>query len=442
MTARPAARRLIACAALSLPLLAGCGAADGGFLGGSASAPYAMTAQSPALPASAARPVAAPIGGGNFATSSISAASAFSSQGSPQGFPRRSNAAMAQDLTDLIFVNEAGERRATLARWEGPARVRLASGFAEDAAFLDSLLADFAGLTGLEIRRVGALEPAEIKIRAIRPARFEAAAPGVLCGSQHAGDWRTEHSFRGGIVDIPADASPARRRLCLIEEIAQLLGPVNDLERLPDSIFNDDGAHLVMTPFDRLMLRTLYAPELQPGMSPAATRAAALQALARLNPAGIHAGAPGGAPSAPESTEWSSAYRAALSTHGQAGFAAAMSRLEAAAARLPRSDHRRVKTLTSRAAVALSAGDAAQAGRLAAEARGLAREAGDSVREAEALGLMARAAQASGDSASAASWAAETRRLAAAHSRWDLEEAFGDAPSSAPAAPIRAAARP
>ncbi len=441
MTARPAARRLIACAALSLPLLAGCGAADGGFLGGSASAPYAVTAQSPAFLASAARPLAAPIGGGDFATSSIapliSAASAFSSQGAPQGAPRRSNAAMAQDLTDLIFVNEAGERRAALARWEGPARVRLASGFAEDAAFLDSLLADFAGLTGLEIRRVGALEPAEIKIRAIRPARFEAAAPGVLCGSQHAGDWRTERSFRGGIVDIPADASPARRRLCLIEEIAQLLGPVNDLERLPDSIFNDDGAHLVMTPFDRLMLRILYAQELQPGMSPAATRAAALQALARLNPAGVH----GGAPSAPESTEWSSAYRAALSTHGQAGFAAAMSRLEAAAARLPRSDHRRVKTLTSRAAVALSAGDAAQAGRLAAEARGLAREAGDSVREAEALGLMARAAQASGDSAGAANWAAETRRLAAAHARWDLEEAFGGAPP-APAAPIRAAARP
>ena len=439
MTARPAARRLIACAALSLPLLAGCGAADGGFLGGSASAPYAVTAQSPSLLASAARPVASPIGGGNFATSSIapliSAASAFSSQGAP----KRSNAAMAQDLTDLIFVNEAGERRATLARWEGPARVRLASGFAEDAAFLDSLLADFAGLTGLEIRRVGALEPAEIKIRAIRPARFEAAAPGVLCGSQHAGNWRTERGFRGGIVDIPADASQARRRLCLIEEIAQLLGPVNDLERLPDSIFNDDGAHLVMTPFDRLMLRILYAQELQPGMSPEATRAAALQALARLNPAGIH----GGAPSAPESTEWSSAYRAALAAHGQdhAGFAAAMSRLEAAAARLPRSDHRRVKTLTSRAAAALSAGDSAQAGRLAAEARGLAREAGDSVREAEALGLMARAAQASGDSAGAANWAAETRRLAAAHARWDLEEAFGGAPP-APVAPIRAAARP
>ncbi|WP_018632954.1 DUF2927 domain-containing protein [Neomegalonema perideroedes] len=411
---------------LALPILGGlllsaCGAQEGGLFGGAATPPYAVTAQSPAV-FNATRPDVIPL-------AASAPASSFAA-----GSPRRANAEMARDFVDLTFRNESGESRAVFARWEGPARVRLAADFAAEAPFLDSLLAELSATTGLEIRRAAALEPAEIRIRSVRPSRFAAAAPGVLCGSQHTGDWRSLSAFRGGIVDIPADSSSARRRICLIEEIAQLLGPVNDLERAPDSVFNDDGAHAALTPFDRLILRVAYAPELQPGMSPAAARAGAIAAMARLNPAGIH----GGAPSAPESQAWSSAYRAVLAAYGRdaSGFAAAMARLEAAAAALPHGDHRRVKTLTTRAAAALAQGEAAAAARLAAEARGLARAAGDSVREAEALGLMARAAQATGNPASALALAAEARAAALRLQRWDLEESLAGlaAPSSPPAA--------
>jgi len=34
--------------------------------------------------------------------------------------------------------------------------------------------------------------------------------------------------------------SPQEVRDCLHEELAQALGPLNDLYRLPDSVFNDD----------------------------------------------------------------------------------------------------------------------------------------------------------------------------------------------------------
>ena len=57
-------------------------------------------------------------------------------------------------------------------------------------------------------------------------------------------------------------------RDCLAEEITQALGPANDLYRLPDSIWNDDNFHGMATAFDMLILRALYQPELESGMTP------------------------------------------------------------------------------------------------------------------------------------------------------------------------------
>ncbi len=44
-------------------------------------------------------------------------------------------------------------------------------------------------------------------------------------------------------------------RDCLHEELAQALGPLNDLYRLSNSVFNDDNFHSVLTGFDMEMLR-------------------------------------------------------------------------------------------------------------------------------------------------------------------------------------------
>lgn len=44
---------------------------------------------------------------------------------------------------------------------------------------------------------------------------------------------------------IPNDTSAQEIRDCLNEELAQALGPLNDLYRLSDSVFNDDNMHTV-----------------------------------------------------------------------------------------------------------------------------------------------------------------------------------------------------
>ena len=51
------------------------------------------------------------------------------------------------------------------------------------------------------------------------------------------------------------------------EELAQALGPLNDLYRLSDSVFNDDNFQSVLTSFDMDILRMTYSPSLSSGMS-------------------------------------------------------------------------------------------------------------------------------------------------------------------------------
>jgi hypothetical protein len=90
-------------------------------------------------------------------------------------------------------------------------------------------------------------------------------------------------------VFIPSDVSPQEVRDCLHEEVAQALGPLNDLYRLPDSVFNDDNFHAVLTGFDMLILRTYYDAELANGMTRAEVSARLPGILARLNPGGARA---------------------------------------------------------------------------------------------------------------------------------------------------------
>jgi Protein of unknown function (DUF2927) len=66
---------------------------------------------------------------------------------------------------------------------------------------------------------------------------------------------------------IVADEGDFLFRRCMVEEILQGLGPVNDDRTLSESIFNDASKHQTFTDFDRHLLNMLYSPLLRPGMS-------------------------------------------------------------------------------------------------------------------------------------------------------------------------------
>jgi len=223
----------------------------------------------------------------------------------PAPKPLRSNAAMATDILDLTFALESGREVAQMTRFEGPVRLRLAGEVpASLSADLSRLLVRLRTEAGIEIRHTED-NRAEITIEAVPSALLHRAAPGAACftvpevdswrgyalAGYRAPDWASLSARRQVTVFLPSDAAPQEVRSCLHEELAQALGPLNDLYRLPDSVFNDDDMEGTLTGFDMLVLRALYGPELRSGMSRSEVAARLPAILARLNPSGGSGGA-------------------------------------------------------------------------------------------------------------------------------------------------------
>ncbi|WP_319411133.1 DUF2927 domain-containing protein [uncultured Cohaesibacter sp.] len=78
-------------------------------------------------------------------------------------------------------------------------------------------------------------------------------------------------SRRSGILRsdavIVSDQGGSVFHRCMVEEILQGLGPVNDDKSLVHSVFNDESTFDYFTQFDRLILNMLYSPDLRPGMT-------------------------------------------------------------------------------------------------------------------------------------------------------------------------------
>ncbi|MCF7700454.1 DUF2927 domain-containing protein [Loktanella sp. M215] len=216
----------------------------------------------------------------------------------------RSNPEMAQDFLDLTFRLESGRALPAMTRFEGPITVRVAPGApATLTPDLDALLARLRSEAGIEITRVSG--PANITVEAVPQKALQRAVPQAACFTvprvrdwpeylkmrkSPAVDWSTLTVRDTATIFIPGDAAPQEIRDCLHEELAQSLGPLNDLYRLPDSVFNDDNIHAVLTGFDMLMLRAIYAPEMHNGMSRHDAAEVIGPLLARLNPRGERSG--------------------------------------------------------------------------------------------------------------------------------------------------------
>ena len=67
---------------------------------------------------------------------------------------------------------------------------------------------------------------------------------------------------------IVANEGEALFKRCLIEEILQGLGPLNENTSLDNSVFNDTSKHTRFTDFDRLILNMLYDKRIKNGASP------------------------------------------------------------------------------------------------------------------------------------------------------------------------------
>ncbi|SER98297.1 Protein of unknown function [Tranquillimonas rosea] len=216
--------------------------------------------------------------------------------------PAASNHEIVQDFMELSFTLESGRKLPVFTRFEGPVTIR-AVGRAQPSLSgdLDRLVTRFRREAGIDIRRVPASRQASITVQSVSRAELQRAVPQAACfvvprlssweefvNNRRSPqlDWTTLKTRERMAVFIPRDVSPQEVRDCLHEEVAQALGPLNDLYRLTDSVFNDDNFHTVLTGFDMTILRATYSSELHSGMSPSQVRARLPGILARINPAG------------------------------------------------------------------------------------------------------------------------------------------------------------
>ncbi len=239
----------------------------------------------------------------------------------------RSNTAIARDFMELAFELESGRRLPVLSRFEGPITLRVVGNApATLGPDLRHLLTRLRSEAGIAITQVPASQSAGITIEIVSRRALQRAVPQAACfvaprvagwseflktRRKPQGDWTTLTTRDRMAVFLPGDVSPQEVRDCLHEELAQALGPVNDLYRLSDSVFNDDNFNTVLSSFDMLILRTFYDPELHSGMPPAEVAARLPGVLNRLNPGGRFAESE---PAGRTPQAWKAAINTALSS--------------------------------------------------------------------------------------------------------------------------------
>lgn len=238
--------------------------------------------------------------------------------------PALANADLVQDFLDLTFQLESGRQLPVMTRFEGPISLRVTGtpppALAADLRALLGRLQDEAGIgittTDAADANITIEAVSRDDIRRVLPQAACFVAPNVSSLKEYRSarrsprtNWTLLQTRQKLAIFLPRDTSPQEARDCLHEELAQALGPLNDLYRLPNSVFNDDNVHTVLTRFDMLILRATYAPELRSGMSrnEVARRLPAI--FARLNPAGQTGPRP---QTAPTPQAWRRAVQTAL----------------------------------------------------------------------------------------------------------------------------------
>nr|WP_050763240.1 DUF2927 domain-containing protein [Roseobacter sp. GAI101] len=213
----------------------------------------------------------------------------------------RSNNDLSLDFIELAFRMESGKDLTVFTRFEGPVTIRVIGGPPPTLGpDLSRLIGRLRSEANIDIRPTTAAS-ANITIEAVSRSQIRQVLPQAACfvapnvssiaeykkvRRSAQTNWSLLKTRSRVAIFLPNDASPQEVRDCLHEEVAQALGPLNDLYRLPDSVFNDDNVHTVLTGFDMMILRAYYDPALRSGMTRGQVASALPGILARINPRG------------------------------------------------------------------------------------------------------------------------------------------------------------
>jgi hypothetical protein len=173
-------------------------------------------------------------------------------------------------------------------KYDGPVRVRVESRARPDRrATVAKVVADIgAHVRHLDIAMAANGEPANVTVMLVRdrdlastirrlfgrePARRIARSlvPQCLSGFSKDETFRIQSSQ----VILVVDAGEFTFYDCAYEEILQSLGPINDTDAVPWTMFNDKVKMGFFDVFDQFILNILYDPRIRPGMTAEEVRA-------------------------------------------------------------------------------------------------------------------------------------------------------------------------
>lgn len=231
----------------------------------------------------------------------------------PRAEPNYSNDTLHRNFMSIALNAEAADDvnaygGITISKWDGPVKYRLAGANPRDRLQIAALSAHLGSLTGLSITEAAPGERHNMDIRFVPPGFrgnevAELARRGWLGPSVGAlaASWRdferdrcftltTRHprtSVTGTAhIFIKDELNQIWRETCIVEEMAQSLGLLNDDRYAVPSIFNDDGVYLALTSQDELLLRILYDPRILSGMDARGVTNLSRKIIEELRPSG------------------------------------------------------------------------------------------------------------------------------------------------------------
>ncbi len=229
----------------------------------------------------------------------------------PKVEPAYSNTEVLRNFLSIALQAEAADEvdadgGIAISKWRSPIRYRLTGAQVRDRVQVAAFAQHLSNITGLSIREAGEVERYNMDIRFV-PRPYRGVEMRELLGTDWLGprvarlasNWRdyeadrcftlTTRDPRSGVtgtahIYIKDELPLVWRETCIIEEMTQSLGLLNDDPRASPSIFNDDGAYQALTTHDELLLRVLYDPRIRSGMRRGSVVPLAEQVIADLRP--------------------------------------------------------------------------------------------------------------------------------------------------------------
>src|SRR3954447_14954054 len=166
-------------------------------------------------------------------------------------------------------------------KFDGPVRVFADGTRADRKAQLAKIVADIAArVQHLDIAMAGTIEDANVQVKLVRDRDLQRTIttfygserareirssldPQCLSGFRKNEKFEIEHSD----VILTIDNGDFVFFDCAYEELLQSLGPINDTESVPWTMFNDNVSMGYFDVYDQYLLNLLYDPRVKPGMT-------------------------------------------------------------------------------------------------------------------------------------------------------------------------------